>query len=101
MNPVIYPCEIFTNIQSGFEQFRFSNNKEGIDMAMGTSLHRIAGAAIVGLGLLLVPVVGHAQVASCPMANFTPDEKFTSSFMAEKCKWTLKGGTSYFPLRPG
>lgn len=69
-------------------------------MAMRTSLHRTVSAAIFVIGLSLVPAVGYAQ-GPCPMANFTPDEKFTSSFMAKKCKWTLKGGTPFFPLRPG
>lgn len=69
-------------------------------MTMRTSLHRTTAAEIFALGLLLVPVAGHAQEA-CPIANFTPDPEFTSSFMVEQCKWRLKGGTPFFPLRPG
>ncbi len=69
-------------------------------MAMRTSFHRPAVAAIFTLGLLLVPLASHAQEA-CPIANFTSDPEFTSSFMAKKCKWTLKSGTPYFPLNPG
>jgi hypothetical protein len=105
VNFVIYPCEIFANFQSGFNQSRSGNNKEGIDMTMQTSLHRTTGAAIFALGLLLVPVAAHAQVPPplCPLdvSNFTPDPKFTSSFMEEKCKWTLKDLNPFFRLRPG
>jgi hypothetical protein len=69
-------------------------------MTRQTSLHRTTTAVIFALGLLLVPAASYAQEV-CPIANFTPDPEFTSSFMVEKCKWTLKGGTPFFPLLPG
>ena len=75
-------------------------------MTMQTSLHRNTGAAIFALGLLLVPVAAHAQEpprVMCPtdVSNFTPDDAFTSSFMEEKCKWTIKDLNPFFRLRPG
>ena len=71
-------------------------------MTMQTSLHRTTAAAIFALGLLLVPVAAHAEKPpACPIANFEPDPLFTSSFMVEQCKWTLKDLNPFFPLRPG
>lgn len=69
-------------------------------MTIQTALHRTTATAIFALSLLLVPVASHAQEA-CPIANFTPDPEFTSSFMVEQCKWTRKDLNPFFPLRPG
>jgi len=71
-----------------------------MNMIMPTSLHRITGAAIFALGLLLMPLATQAKEI-CPIANFTPDPEFTSSFMAVPCKWTLKDLNPFFPLKPG
>ena len=70
-------------------------------MSLRQSLHQTAGATIFPLGLLLVPAAVWAQAPICPIANFEPDPLFTSSFMEEQCKWTLKDLNPFFPLHPG
>lgn len=69
-------------------------------MIMRKSLHRTAGTIIFAFGLLVGPVAAQAQ-ETCPIANFEPDPLFTSSFMDEQCKFTLKDLNPFFPLRPG
>jgi len=69
-------------------------------MIMQASLHRMTGAAMFTLGLLLMSVTAQAKEI-CPIANFTPDPEFTSMFLEEQCKWTLKDLNPFFPLKPG
>ncbi|MCA9423291.1 MAG: hypothetical protein KC592_19890 [Nitrospira sp.] len=69
-------------------------------MAMHKSPYRPARTTTFFLGLLLVPMAVQAQEV-CPIPNFEPDPLFTSSFMEEHCKWTLKDLNPFFPLRPG
>jgi len=70
-------------------------------MTLRQSLHQSAGATIFAIGLLLVPVAAHAKKDTCPIANFTPDPEFTSSFMEEQCTWSLNDLNPFFPLSPG
>lgn len=67
---------------------------------MRTSFHRIPLAALFAVGLLVAPAVALAQ-DECPIEDFEPDPDFTSSFMADHCRFTLWGRTPFFPLWPG
>jgi hypothetical protein len=55
--------------------------------------------------LLAIPLVlaAGAARAECPIPaeDFTPDPAFTSSFMAERCRFSTTGQNPFFPLRPG
>jgi len=69
-------------------------------MATGGLLRRTAVAVLLVPGLLLAASGARAQ-CPIPTDQFTPDPEFTSSFMAERCKFKTKGDNPFFPLRPG
>jgi hypothetical protein len=55
---------------------------------------------VVAASLLVLSSPGFAQ-CPIPAEEFTPDPKFTSSFMLENCTFRTKGVNPYFILQPG
>jgi hypothetical protein len=54
----------------------------------------------VAVNLLVLSSPGFAQ-CPIPVEQFTPDPRFTSSFMLKNCKFKTKGVNPYFILQPG